>query len=230
MKDGLVNLCKNYILPVKENVVIPEPYIPYIPDKWNRVLVLAESQNLAKSNDDYVAALRKMDTRQKIERLYYAVKIENIVRIQPWDDGSLKLATEAALKAKSCYTAVSNAVLWSQRSDTGTNINPSNFLMNLSARIWKEFLLILQPKIVITAGKKAEYVIKKSCWSGQHIKLRLPAKTAMSRVSGMFKTEDLLKRYPEVNRVVIENPAWVKEYKQNKIFFACHAVSIINEI
>jgi len=46
----------------------------------------------------------------------------------------------------------------------------------------------------------------------------------------MFQTKDLLKRYPEVNRVVIENPTWVKEYKQNKIFFACHAVSIINEI
>lgn len=229
MKKRLTGICENGILAVNEGAVFQEPYIPYIPDKWNGVLVLAEAQNLAKSNDDYVAILKAMNRKQKIERLYYAVKTENRAMIQPWDDGSLKLAIESALKVKACYTAVSNAVLWSQRSNTA-NINPSKFLMDRSARIWKEFLLILRPKIVITAGKKAEYVIKKSCWSGQHIKLRLPAKTAMSRVSGMFQTKDLLKRYPEVNRVVIENPTWVKEYKQNKIFFACHAVSIINEI
>ena len=115
--------------------------------------------------------------------------------------------------------------MWSQQSNTGANINPSNVLSDLSIQIWKEFLEILQPKLVITAGNKANDVIKEP-----HIKLRLPAKTALSRVSGMFQVEDLLMRYPEVQRIAIKNPLWVKEYKENKIFYACHAVSIIKNL
>ena len=207
--------------------MIREAYIPYLPKDWNGVLVLAESQNLSNKNEDYVKWLQSLTSIKRMTRLK---RYKNDVGIYPWDDGSLKLALESALKIKACHTAVSNAVLWSQRSNTGANINPSNSLMSFSARIWKEFLAILQPKTVITAGKKAEHVIKESCWSGQHIKLRLPAKTAMSRVSGMFKAEDLLTRYPEVKQAVVKNPVWVNEYKENKIFFACHAVSIINKI
>ena len=227
MKEKLLEICKKYIPLKEENTVIPEGYIPYIPKKWNKVLVLAESQNLSCKNEDYVKWLQSLTSMERMTRLK---KYKNAIGVYPWDDASLKLAVESALKIIACHTAVSNAVLWSQRSNTGANINPSNSLMNFSARIWKEFLVILQPKIIITAGKKAEHVIKKSCWSGQHIKLRLPAKTAMSRVSGMFKAEDLLMRYSEVKRVVIKNPAWVNEYKENKIFFACHAVSIIMKI
>lgn len=64
--------------------VFLEPYIPYIPKKWNGILVLAEAQNLAKSNKDYVDILNKMGMNRRIKRLYEAIKTEKRVRIQPW--------------------------------------------------------------------------------------------------------------------------------------------------
>ena len=54
---GLLTICEAFQRPKSENVVIEEPYIPYIPDKWNYVLVLAESQNLSSRNSDYVQEL-----------------------------------------------------------------------------------------------------------------------------------------------------------------------------
>jgi len=224
MKEKLFEICKKCIPPEKENVVIGEGYIPYIPEDWNGVLVLAESQNLSKQNEEYVEWLQSLMPLERMDRLE---KHKNGIGVYPWDDGSLKLAVESALGVKACQTAISNAVLWSQRSNAGANVNPSDSLRSFSIPIWKDFLEILQPRIILTAGKQAENIIRKSGWLGKHIKLRLPAKTAMSRVSGMFKAEDLLRRYPEVNKVVIKNPAWVDEYKENKIFFACHAISIL---
>lgn len=227
MNKLLLEICKKYIPSKSESTVISEGYIPYIPDNWNKILVLAESQNLSNQNNEYVEWIQSLMPLERINRLY---KYKNGIGIHPWDDGSLKLAIESALNEKAENTAISNAILWSQRSNTGANINPSNALINLSALIWAEFLAILQPKLVITAGNKANDVIKTSSWSGPHIKLRLPSKTSLSRVSGMFKVEDLFMRYPEVMRVAIKNPLWIKEYKENKIFYACHAVSIVNNL
>lgn len=226
MEEKLFKICKKYTPSKENNAIISEGYIPYIPKDWNKILILAESQNLSHKNNEYVNWLKSLVASERMDRLKMH---KNGIGIQPWDDGSLKLAVESALNKKAENTAVSNAVLWSQRTNTGANINPSNSLTILSIQIWKDFLPILQPNIVMTAGKKAEHVIENTNWTGKHIKLRLPAKTAMSRVSGMFKVEDLLVRYPEVKRVTIKNPAWIKEYKENKIFFACHAVSRIKE-
>ena len=47
------------------------------------------------------------------------------IGVSPWDDGSLKLAIEAALDVSEEETAVSNAVLWSQRdSNPRRNATP----------------------------------------------------------------------------------------------------------
>lgn len=171
MKNLLLEICKRHIPAKTESTVISEGYIPYIPDNWNKILVLAESQNLSSRNYKYVEWLQSLTPLERRNRLN---KYTNGIGIQPWDDGSLKLAIESALNEKAENTAISNAILWSQQSDTGANINPSNALIKLSALIWKEFLAILQPKLVITAGKKADDVIKISSWTGPHIKLRLP--------------------------------------------------------
>lgn len=225
MKEELIEICKRYTLSDAEQVVVPEAYIPYIPINWNKILVLAESQNLSKTNSKYVNSLKSLTSIERMQRLGH----DNLsFGVAPWSDGSLKLAIESAFDdEKADSTGVSNAVLWSQRSATGANINPSNELIEISSKLWKEYLFLLNPKLLITAGKKAENVINKTGWNGKHICLRLPAKTAMSRISGMFKTDDLLERYPEVKQVVHNNPEWVEDYRSNKVFFACHAVSII---
>lgn len=223
MKGNLIEICKNYIL--EEGLaVISEPYIPFIPDNWNGILILAESQNLSKGNQKYVDALKKMLPNEKFLRLY---KNSNNIGVYPWDDGSLKLAIESSLEVKSYETAISNAVLWSQRSQTGANINPNERIIKYSEGIWKEFLEILDPKIVIVTGKIAKDIIYRTRWKGEIKELRLPAKTAMSRMSGMFDENDLLTRFPEVKQVVERNKGWVKDYSLNKIFYACHAVSVL---
>jgi len=219
----LINICENYIYPSNENVVIKEPYIPYIPADWSGVLVLAESQNLSVNNLDYINFLNKLTVTERIQRLE---KSGESVGVYPWDDGSLKLAVQASLKIEPSRVGVSNAVLWSQRGDNSENINPDLNLQLRSTELWKELLPMLKPKKIICCGKIAKNVIDATKWSGDILHLRLPAKTAMSRVSGMFKEEDLLNRYPEVADIVNSNPSWLEgSYRQNKIFFACHAVS-----
>ena len=54
---------------------------------------------------------------------------------------------------------------------------------------------------------------------------------AMSRVSGMFDEADLLIRYPEVNDVINRHPTLLDDnFRRNKIFYACHAVSLQTKI
>lgn len=49
----------------------------------------------------------------------------------------------------------------------------------------------------------------------------------MSCVCGMFGENDLLSRYPEVAQVCRQHPEWAAApYAKNKVFFACHAVSL----
>ncbi|ACH64400.1 conserved hypothetical protein [Aliivibrio fischeri MJ11] len=223
VKKELVDICMNYIIPEGENVVIHEPYIPFIPENWNGILILAESQNLSSSNTDYVNKLLNMTIEERIERLGSS---PGSIGVYPWDDGSLKLAVESSLQIKASEVSVSNAVLWSQRGTKEENVNPDLDLQKISADLWSELLFALKPQLIICCGKIAQNVINKSIWQGKVINLRLPAKTAMSRVSGMFNESDLLMRYPEVAAIVRDNPSWVTGgYRLNKIFYACHAVS-----
>lgn len=234
IKSQLISICKKYNCK-EDNVVIPEAYIPYIPEKWNGVLVLAESQNLSGTNNNYVDKLKSFNTSLlKINRLY---EFEEYLKIEPWDDGTLKIAIEAALGVKADEIAVSNAVLWSQVTDRKTNENPSGTINELSTKIWKEFIDIMQPLKIITVGKIAKIVIRniawekeeKEKWTDRTFSLRSPSKTYLSRISGMFDSDDLLDRFPKVKEVINQNTNWLekKGLKKNKIFYACHAVSLL---
>lgn len=234
IKNELTSICKNYNCN-EDNVVIPEAYIPFIPENWNGILVLAESQNLSKYNSSTVLDLKNISSQERIERLY---QYEGKLRIEPWDDGTLKIAVESALGVKANETAVSNAVLWSQISSKGTNVNPSGNINELSAELWKQFVEIIKPDKIITVGKIAKGVIsniqwenkEEAKWTMQTFNLRSPSKMYLSRMSGMFNSDDLLRRYPEVRKVIEQYPDWLSEkgYEHNKVFYACHAVSIIS--
>ncbi len=224
MTNKLIKICKQYVPSGTLNAVIAQPYIPFVPEDWNGVLVLAESQNLSKKNTRYVAWLNDLSDRDRIRRLY----LRGSVDIQPWDDGSLKLAVEA-LKFKASQTAVCNAVLWSQRGENDKNDNPDQDLQQHSYRVWSKLLPVLNPTLVICCGKIAKDVIAATGWAGKTFALRLPSPSALSRISGMFNEADLLHRYPEVKNVVNKHPEWLQGgYRLNKIFFACHAVSLFN--
>jgi len=223
-KDKLVEICKAHILSKDSEVVIREPYVPFIPEGWNGVLVLAEAQNLSKTNSKYVSCLHDLDPLERFFRL----SDPNNLGIQPWDDGSLKLAVQSAFNIDINKTAVSNSIVWSQVKQNGNNDNPSNELMKLASSFWNDLLSVITPSIIVTSGKKASTVIngiKTKQW--KHIQLRLPSPMAMSRVSGMFPEKELLSRYPEVEESLNKNPEWLNGgYRQNKVFFACHAVTV----
>lgn len=233
LKKKLIQVCTEYILCV-DDIVIPEAYIPYIPKNWNRVLVLAESQNLSGTNNAYVEKLKSFESKQRLNRLY---EFGENLKIEPWDDGTLKITIEAALGVKAEETAVSNAVLWSKVTHKKTNKNPSGTINEQSSKLWKQFIELMQPSKIITVGKIAKIVIRNipwekednEKWANRTFNLRSPSKTYVSRISGMFESEDLLNRYTEVRTVINQNPHWLekKGFEKNKIFYACHAVSLL---
>lgn len=223
LQKELIAICRRHLFTRKDvRVTVPEPYIPFIPKRWNGVLVLAEAQNHGTRASSYLKWLKGASTDKRISRLYAN---KNYVGVWPWDDGSLKLAVAAALDAKSEETAVSNAVLWSQVGESGANRNPEEALHEFSASVWRELLKALKPRQIIAAGTIAKTVV--SAAGSVPLHWRLPAPMGMNRVSGMFSEKDLLRRYPEVAKALRGNPEWLKSgYRQNKIFYACHAVSI----
>jgi len=221
---NLLSACNNYLPSDPKKVVIKEPYIPFVPGNWNGIIVLAESQNLSSTNEDYVQYLNSLSPSERMKRLSLG---DDDIGVYPWDDGSLKLAIEAAFEVNASEIAVSNAVLWSQRGDSNQSINPDNDLQELSSKLWAEFLDILKPNLVICSGNIADSVVNDTGWSGSKIKVRLPSRTAISRISGMFDERDLLIRYPEVKAIIDLHPEWLNGgYRTNKIFYACHVVSL----
>ena len=214
----------------KGQIVIREAYIPYIPPQWNGYLVLAESQNLANTKD--VQNPKILTSQEQMNRF------SDGPAVGPWNDGSLPCAIEAAFPLNSCKIAVSNAVPWSQTTPDGKrNLTPSKTMKNKAVRFWENLLPLLKPKLthIITAGNVAKEVLKRAAPEGHYClkSVRLPSPKAMSLISGMFKEEDLLRRYPEVQKVDRERPEWFQTHnrqtRQNKVFFACHVVSLYGQ-
>ena len=157
---------------------------------------------------------------ERIQRLYLIPDLGN-VGIQPWDDGTLKIAVETVLHIKAGETAISNASLWSQVYK-GKPQKPSKMLMEHSVRIWENILKILKPEKIVTSGKIAKEVIVKA--GGKPIEWAHPS--FISRIKGLFSEQDLLHRYHEVVNLLPIRPEWFLYNRRNKILFACHAVSL----
>lgn len=223
----LIRICRQHILPPALSAVVPEPYVPYVPPKWNGVLVTAEAQNLSRTHANYVDWLAAQDTTGRIRRLYDYGQIG----VAPWADGTLPIALEAALGAKPAQVAVSNAVPWSILTVKKQNANPSPELIQRAQSFWAEMLAALQPKTLVSCGKIGRLVFTKDVRLAapkmQTYQLCNSSSTLLSRISGLFHTDDLLKRYPEVAQVIARRKNLAASYYRNKVFFACHAYSII---
>lgn len=63
-------------------------------------------------------------------------------------------------------------------------------------------------------------------------KLCHPSKRLLNPISGMLKESDLFEFYPDVKRAYdeLEYERYGINYKQNKIFYACHAVSWLKTV
>ena len=228
-------ICTAYHLPadlltaVTPKIVIPEPYVPFIPERWNRVLVLAEAQNLSATHKNYREMLLAMTPSTRVRRL--TARTDHKLGIKPWDDGLLKIAVEVMLGCQAEETAVGNGVFWSLIDRKDRNVNPTPAMLEHSAILWGQLLQQLRPECVITAGAIARHVIAKlpeSVRSTQLLGIQLPAPRVLSTLSGLFDGADLLLHYPEVAAVQSRQPSWfnVKNRVSNsRLVYACHAAS-----
>lgn len=229
--DELLEICRRHILPLAYEgrpyyVVVPEPYVPFIPENWNGVLVLAEAQNLSKGSPD-VEWLTSATSDERIFRLGR----DGRIAIQPWEDGSLKLAVEAVLGIRAAWTAVSNAVPWSLVDEKGNNKNPTPKLINRSKGFWSELLPALKPAHIVTAGGVARRVITGALAKCDDSPLctawPLPSPRLFSPISQTIDEVELMRRFPEVATAMSQNPDWVKTRRPNKVLFACLAVAAV---
>jgi len=237
-KEALLNVCKKHRYQNSENVIVPEPYLPYMPENWNGILVLAESQNIS-PGDEYDKWLDELKTEPgklmtRLEQIPYKNK-PDWIGVGPWDDGTIKLALQAifeganlALKLED--VAVSNAVPWTKKTN-GRNVNPDKEEMQpKAAKFWKNIFDVWQPdiKALVILGKVAKEVMASADVKEEKcLKLRLPSPKGINPVSGMFSCDDLKERFTEVQKALdtLKMNKEVKQYKM-KVFYACHAVSL----
>lgn len=236
LRQNLVRICLDYgVYQGTTEVVVNIPYIPYIPESWNGVLVTAEAQNLD------VDAYADYSDEQKICRLYpdydntqsYAMNGPfPILDVKPWEDGSIPLALKAALNLDPYKTAVCNACLWSWR-DGNANANPNEEMQKQSRELWKEMWTNLAPFVskVVCCGSTAQSIFN-FVEENKKAKLCHPSKRLLNPISGMLKESDLFEFYPDVKRAYdeLEYERYGINYKQNKIFYACHAVSWLKTV
>ncbi|PWJ61957.1 hypothetical protein SAMN05720473_11334 [Fibrobacter sp. UWB15] len=231
LRQSLVDICQNGRYNGSTAVVESIPYIPYIPENWNGILVVAEAQNMSEK------LYKNCTELQKICRLYpdkdcsknhdASKGLFPELDVGPWEDGSIPLALKAAIKKFDPFkTAICNACLWSLR-DGDKNVNPNKEMRELSKELWRKMLPALGSTVkqIICCGSVAASIFDFEEAKSKRTCLRLPSPNAMSRVSGMFREEDLFERYPEVKNVFAEFKDTT--HRQNKIFYACHAVSIL---
>ncbi len=228
-------ICTAYHLPadlltaVTPKIVLPEPYVPFIPERWNRVLVLAEAQNLSATHKKYRDKLLAMTPETRIRRL--TARTDRQLGIMPWDNGLLKMAVEVMLDCRAEETAVGNGVFWSLVDRKDRNVNPTAAMVEHSARLWGQLLAQLRPECVITAGAVARKVIAKlpkSVSPMQVLSVQLPSPRVLATLSGLFDGTDLKLHFPEVAAVQARQTSWFKvknEVSNSRLVYACHAAS-----
>jgi hypothetical protein len=233
MKEQLIEICKKpeYLM-AGDHIVVKEPYIPYIPEHWNGVLVLFEAQNLSGFNDGNECYKNDIQN-DPYNRLGNRDLKKEGIGITPWDEGWLDLPLKYVFpKYELSEYAVGNAVLWSL-SKSGKNINPTKVLKDESKKLWKEFLALMRPKLIIRVGSVARDVITGKVYAGQRIHLFFPYGQYPSFVEKHFNFNDfeeskeiksiqeqLIKKFPEKENVYMKSiPLAIslkQKYEKNK--------------
>ena len=222
-RELLLEVCRTFADTAPDEVVFPEPYLPYVPTPWNGILVLAESQNLSDPSGGHVRRLDQMTPEERMTRL----PGPDCIGVGPWDNGIVKLALKAMMPDVDIdEIAVGNAIPWSRRDRARKNANPTKGMRSKASDFWRELLKVWQPgpRHLVVLGNMAAETIRGAGISESRLKLRLPSPNAIRRICGMFDRDDLLGRFPEVGRAAkvlgMEKPSL--EY----VFYACHAVSL----
>ncbi len=216
------------------SLVLPEPYVPFLPAGSPTILVLAESQNLSDARHDAYATYltaRTTTPRQRFLRLQdgkrAAIPDAKGIGVQPWDDGTLPIAVRAALRVDPGEVAVSNAIPWSWTKGRANTRPFTGPVIDLAGDFWREILEHLNPGTVIAAGGVAQKVVARATKGlttpPEVIPWSLPS-ARLDAVAGMFDPKDMMRRYgiPEHIQVeVLTN----RDLGRRWALYVCHAVS-----
>lgn len=209
------------------------PYIPYIPNNWNGILLLGEAQQLSKNNErnrKYIEQLEKLDPLNQMMRLANkALFSDGQIGISPWDEGYLQMAMAACFPELLLKQyALSNAIPWHLNK---TNKEQTEKYVEMARQYWYETLCVLIEnglRVVIRTGEFARDILN---WNylTKHCNLNdvfyLRSASQLERVAYLFDKVDLLTRYPEIQMAIEKTEA--KWQSLNHIFYASHALSRI---
>lgn len=216
------------------------PYAPYVPNDWNKILVLAESQQLRRKNKGnilYAESLLAMDTLDQIFRLGNK-KITGTTEgvklgISPWDEGYIKLAMLSAFPQ---YTldqyAVSNAVPWHLDKSKEKKAQ-ADFLKDKSIVFWKMLLPVLKPNIVVCTGEIAKSIISRTGYCSNDGCRKVHIRSASQLHFVVKKTYDhigWLEQNPSIKKMLSENMHLIPSDKPFRqfVFYVERAMEIIN--
>jgi len=212
------------------------PYAPYIPDKWNKILVLGTTQKINTRNNgdkEYRQSLLDVSDENMIFRLgnsrVTCVESDEQIGVEDWDNGFLKIAMLSGFPgSKLSEFGVSNAIPWElSRVDKERN----NFLQFKSINFWKSIFHLIKPKCVISTGRFGHHTIL-LCYP-REMKFKyfnLLSPQAPNIAFNLFDEEDLYFRYPEIRLAMEKNSKIIKRSDPRWgrfVFFSAHAVSKI---
>jgi hypothetical protein len=90
LKNDLLSICRKAGRSLS-GMVLAEPYIPFVPDEWNGILILSEAQNLGKLFGAHVGLLRDRSPEERLRRLYPEVRIRSTNTVADAGDGGCYL-------------------------------------------------------------------------------------------------------------------------------------------
>jgi hypothetical protein len=227
LKSKLLAICSRYA-GGPQGMVVEEPYIPFVPEQWNGVLIVSEAQNLAHGFNDYVDRLRGRSPEEKMLRLYPEVRRalypgddrrSGELGVAPWDDGPLQLAASAVWDQQPSVFAVANAVLWSEATAGGANARPAA-AREPSGAIWSEFLAVLKPNVTVAVGRVAYDLLQGV--GAEPVRWLSASPRVGTILSRLGESSELMRRFPEVRRA---QALFEKEAPPAWIAYACHVVA-----
>ena len=126
------------------------------------------------------------------------------IGVEPWDNGILGIAVQAALGGDPSSVAVSNAIPWSWTAGTAGEANTRPFnskVIALSAEFWREIFQEWTPERIVTAGAVAKRVMEMVKPSAQILSWALPS-PRLDPAAGMFDPAERMRRFeiPEAIR------------------------------
>lgn len=246
LQSKLLQICKKHKI---SDLEIPEygkelkkydkfPFAPYIPKYWNKILVLAESQQLRGLNDGnqgYVQSLLEADDEDLIFRLgnfnITRTKPEEQIGISPWDEGYIKLAMLSSFPEFTIdQFGVSNAVPWHLDKDNKTQ---AALLNRKSIAFWKDILPVLKPEIIICTGVIADSIITDTGYCSNNICHQIHIRSASQLhfvAKKTYRWKDWLDKNPAMKELFENNNDLIEssiDPKRYFVWYAAHAVSQI---